>query len=147
MTLTGALTGCYMPTNDTDNNIDYQYYIPRIDKLILTRGRELKVVSGISSIEPSVPDDNPDAMSLATIRLNPFTFSPTDASVRLLGNKRYTMKEIGDIEKRVDRLEYYTTLSLLEMDAKNTRIWDDADPTLELTKSGILVDSFKGHNI
>ena len=56
------------------------------------------------------------------------------------------MRDIGKIEKRVDSLEYYTALSLLEKEASDLSIKDGATGT-ERFKNGILVDSFNGHNI
>ena len=56
------------------------------------------------------------------------------------------MRDIGKIEKRVDTLEYYTALSLLEKEASDLSVKDSAT-NLERFKNGILVDSFNGHNI
>ena len=56
------------------------------------------------------------------------------------------MRDIGKIEKRMDMIEYYTSLSILEKDAKGIEI-RDATSGVDRFKNGILVDSFKGHSV
>jgi hypothetical protein len=55
------------------------------------------------------------------------------------------MRDIGDIHRRIDRLEYYTSLSLLEQSTSNLLIASAAGD--DRFKNGILVDQFIGHNI
>jgi hypothetical protein len=55
------------------------------------------------------------------------------------------MKDIGRIQDRVDRLEYFTALNLLEKEARDKTIVDSEG--LDRFKNGILVDSFTGHNV
>jgi len=56
------------------------------------------------------------------------------------------MRDIGRIEKRVERLEYYTQLSLLEQQARDESYFYE-DRIIEKEKYGILVDQFDGFNI
>jgi hypothetical protein len=56
------------------------------------------------------------------------------------------MRDIGKIEKRVQNLEYYTTLSLLETEANALQVLNPATGALRF-KAGFLVDSFKSTNI
>ena len=65
--------------------------------------------------------------------------------IEIQDTKRYTMRDIGDIERRVSNVEYYTQLSLLEVDSKSLQI-QDADG-LDRFKNGFVVDNFSGHNI
>ena len=55
------------------------------------------------------------------------------------------MKDIGKLEKRVERLEYYTTLSILEQQALNMQVKDEIG--LDRFKSGFFVDNFETHGI
>jgi hypothetical protein len=66
---------------------------------------------------------------------------------RTLDNRRYTMRDIGAIEQRVSRLEYYTTLTLLEKATESLFIPSATDEMLNRFKHGILVDAFTGHNV
>ena len=59
-------------------------------------------------------------------------------------HKRFTMSDIGRLEKRLNSVEYYTRLSLLETDTANLTITDANG--LNRFKSGFFVDNFKKHN-
>lgn len=137
----------WVPTNSAanDNTFAYTHYLPRTDKIAVTRDRNFTVISGVPSLRADIPSDDPNAMTLYTVRVNPYTFSSDDASVRYVENKRYTMRDIGDLEKRIEAVEYYTTLSLLEQEAKAKSIRDENGE--EMPKRGILVDQFKGHAV
>ena len=53
-------------------------------------------------------------MHLFTISLPPYVLSTEDVTFDTINNRRYTMRDIGEIDKKIDRVEYYTQLSLLE---------------------------------
>jgi hypothetical protein len=144
--ITGSFYSSMISMPDGANQFSYTHHLPRTDKIVLTRNRNFAVVKGVSDPQANVPQDNPDAMTLYTVTLNPYTFSSSDASTRYYNNRRYTMKDIGDLEKRINSVEYYTTLSILEQEAKALEIIDAAT-NLQIPKKGILVDSFRGHNI
>ena len=55
------------------------------------------------------------------------------------------MKDIGKLEKRIERLEYYTTLSILEQQALNMQVKDEIG--LDRFKSGFFVDNFEAHRV
>ena len=137
----------WIPSNTpaNDNIFSYTHYLPRTDKITITRDRKFSVLTGIPSLDAQAPEDDPNAMSIYTVTLNPFTFSSDDASIRYIENKRYTMRDIGNLEKRIEAVEYYTTLNILEQDAKAKSIRDENGD--EMPKRGILVDQFKGHAI
>ena len=44
-----------------------------------------------------------------------YTLRTDDVQLSLQETKRYTMRDIGQIERRVQNVEYYTQLSLLEI--------------------------------
>ena len=74
-----------------------------------------------------------------------FTKSSKDVRSIPVDNRRYTMKDIGKLEKRIERLEYYTTLSILEQQALNMQVKDTLG--IDKTKSGFLVDNFETHQV
>lgn len=125
---------------------DFYYYLPRRDKLILTKERQLLVLKGIPSKSPDLPTDNPDAMTLYTFDVPAYTSNPSDVKLVYINNRGFTMRDIGKIQKRVDRLEYYTALSFLEKIASDERI-PSVVPGVDRFKNGILVDSFAGHSV
>lgn len=142
---TGASTTEFLDfTNDLIT--DYAYYLPRIDKLVLDRTGRVRVVKGISSLLPKEPTAPDDSMALYVLKQNPYVFDLSkDVEVISVDNRRYTMRDIGRIENRVKNLEYYTSLSLAEQDARIFQIKDALG--FDRFKNGFVVDSFKGHGI
>jgi hypothetical protein len=130
----------------TDLETDFSYYLPRIDKVIATKDRTFEVLRGTPSLTPTAPADKENAMTLYTITLPAYTSNIKNVRVKFIDNRRYTMRDIGLLEKRISNLEYYTSLNLLEKAAKETQITDD-ETGLARFKNGILVDPFTGHNI
>lgn len=124
---------------------DYRFYLPRKDKIIATAGKSFEVRQGIPSINPLVPDNNSDGMTLYILTIPPYTANLNDIQVQYIDNRRYTMRDIGNIEKRVSNVEYYTQLSLLEKQAQDESIPDSS--SIEKFKNGILVDAFAGHTV
>ena len=74
-----------------------------------------------------------------------FTQSSKDVRITPIDNRRYTMRDIGKLEKRIERLEYYTTLSILEQQALNMSVTDAVG--MNRFKSGFIVDNFETHRI
>ena len=86
-----------------------------------------------------------DALEIATITLPPYLYSVSQASIQFLEHKRYRMIDIKQLENRIKNLEYYTTLTLLELDTAVFSIKDSFG--LDRYKNGFIVDSFRGHGI
>ena len=122
-----------------------KYYLPRIDKLILKRNGEFIVKEGVPNerAKPPVADDN--TLALFDFALKPYLFTLNDFKPKIHQTKRYTMKDVGNLDKRIKNLEYYTSLSLLEQSASDAQIFD-GDGKARL-KNGFIVDGFFGHNI
>jgi len=139
-------TGVQMPDYSASINSDYSYYLSRIDKVFLTGAGDFVYKQGIPSYVFPVPPPNiADAMLVATIKYDPFTLDSSSISVSNEDNRRYTMRDIGKLDARLSRVEYYTSLNLLEKDVKALTIRDSAGN--DLFKNGILVDSFAGHSV
>lgn len=136
-----------VPKFGKDIVLSYEYYLGRKSKIMINKAGEFSVVSGAPAIAPNMPEDTTDGMTLYELQLEPYTFGTTAKSVIVtpVENQRYTMKDIGKISKRVDQLEYYTSLSLLEQETKNMTIRDNEG--LDRFKNGFIVDSFTGHSI
>ena len=138
-----------MPGPTAGITADINYYLPRRDKLIvINEGNEInrvrtatvKVVQGTSSTNPQYPSTPTGGLALYNLELNPYTLHDSDVKTEIISNKRFTMKDIARLEKRIDDLVELTTLSLLET---NTSILDVLDSTgANRTKSGFLADNF-----
>lgn len=125
----------------------YSYYLPRRDKLALDIDGKFFTIQGVSSDQPQEPKDPTLGMMLAKLNISPYTPFPSDGSitVEMIDTKRYTMRDIGKLDKRIENLEYYTALSLLENETKSLAIKDELG--LERFKNGFIVDNFKGQDL
>ena len=141
---TGASAVEVMKIN-TDVTADLEFYLGKKARVHLTSSGEFRVVSGASAIDPTFPEELKDSMHLYDVIIPPYTFNTSDVRVSAIDNRRYTMRDIGRIQKRVENMEYYTQLSLLEADAKGMQI-QDADG-LDRFKNGIITDNFTGHGV
>jgi len=128
-----------------DVTTDFEFYLPRIDKIFLDKEGAFKVVEGASSLNPQVPKNLDNAMHLYTLYLAPYTLSTEEIEIITVDNRRYTMRDIGRLEKRIENLEYYTQLSLLETQTQNLQIQDAEG--FDRFKNGFIVDNFTGHGI
>jgi len=124
---------------------DMTFYMPRIDKLYISRFGEIAIAQGVSSISPKPPKDPDDSMVIYTITNPGYVYDIQQVKLKQIDNKRYTMRDIGKLEKRIKNLEYYTSLSLIEKEASDTQIFDDNGN--QRFKNGFIVDGFYGHNV
>jgi Domain of unknown function (DUF4815) len=140
--------GPKIPKYGSDILLDFSYYLPRIDKLVLNKNKYFEVVKGIPAVNPIVPSDKQDTMNLYMLTEPAYVANTSDVSVTYFNNRRYTMRDIGALDSRISNLEYYTSLSLLEQDAINMQDSTTTySPNLQRFKNGIVVDSFKGHSV
>ena len=121
--------------------VDYSHYLPRIDKVSLDKEGNFSVTKGVSAVNPKAPSNVDSAMEIATIELPAYLYNVKDAKITITDNRRYTTRDIGKIEDRVETLETLTSLSLLELDTKSLQV-RDADG-FDRFKSGFFVDDFK----
>jgi hypothetical protein len=126
--------------------IGYDFYLPRIDRIYLDKFGSIVVRKGVSSTEP-VPPENEDnsMMQLSEISLPAYLYNTDDAEISTIDNRRYTMRDIGDLEDRVENLERVTSLSLLEVSTESLRV-EDSEGNNRF-KSGIFVDDFNDKSL
>jgi len=124
---------------------DFEFYVGIRATISLTRGGKFELNYGVSDENPKYPKDIPDALKLASITIPPYTFSPNDVKVTRYKTQRFTMRDIGKIKDRVERLEDLTALTLLELSAESFEVQDQNG--LNRFKSGFFVDNFKGHKV
>ena len=120
--------------------LDYSFYLPRLDKIYLNEKGEFQLVNGIPAEVPEWPNAIDGALEVASISLPAYLYNVSDVSINLAEYKRYQMRDINRLEQRIESLEFYTSLSLLERDTLNMQV-TDADG-LNRFKSGFFVDDF-----
>jgi hypothetical protein len=126
---------------------DYSFYLSKNTIIELDMYGTLMAADGESSISPKSPNISQNSMLMAELSIEPFTLKADNNSIniKIIDNKRYTMRDIGKLEKRIYNVEYYTSLSLLEQETKSMAIIDSNG--LDRYKNGFLVDSFNGHGV
>jgi hypothetical protein len=125
--------------------VSVSYYLSRVDKLIIDGRGRLTILKGVSSATPVAAITPPDALTLYEYFVPYFTCDLTQITTKFYDHKRFTMRQIGDIEKRLKNVEYKSALNTLERLALEKRIIDANNN--ELFKSAILVDNFSSHAI
>lgn len=134
------------PKRGIDIRTDFQYHLARKTKIAIDFNGQFFAIDGVSSLNPGDPLDPSLGMVLYNLSLEPYTFSTSSNSiiVKSIDNKRYTMRDIGKLEKRIDNIEYYTSLSLLEQQTESLDVIDSNGDNR--FKNGFIVDGFTGHN-
>lgn len=144
--------GVLIPNNLSNFSSFYQYYLGRRDKLVLTKDKSFNIIQGTPSVNPLAPNEPTGSLVIANLRHDPYTaFVPgegtpgvtSNLSVNKIIHKRWAKEDITDLETRVNNLEYYTSLSILEQKASSLQI-PDANG-LNRFKNGILVDDFSSY--
>jgi hypothetical protein len=120
--------------------VGYNFYVGRIDKICLDKLGNFNVLQGVPSIDPKEPIKSDDVMEVATISLPPYLYNISNASISLVDNRRYTMRDIGRLQDRLENLEKVTTLTLLEINTETLQIQDAQG--FNRFRSGFFVDDF-----
>lgn len=118
-------------TADFDEFLGYQMLIS------ITSTGGFSILKGEPAVvNPPRPLVPTDAMPLYYLDIPPAVRYPVkEIAVETVDNKRYTMRDIGEIDSRINRLEEAVALSLLESQA----LHDDLG---ERSKSGFVTDDF-----
>ena len=132
--------------------INYKHYLPRVDKLCLktdpTDGSPLFFsVSGTPDMSPLAEPNPIESIVLYSLSVPSYTHNPTDILVTPQENKRFTMQDIGKIEKRVDDVEVFAKLSISESEIESRSIKTFASASIEPIKTSIFSEEFVGHSI
>lgn len=154
--LSSGSNGLRIPIVDSLMYADYSYYLPRKDVVVIDKDGTFSVVKGQSAEVPRTPFVPSNLMGLSNIYIAPYpsisetlarvlkTQKDTCTSINI-ANIRYTMRDIGVIKDRVDTLDYYNALNILEKQAKDLQILDDQG--LDRFKNGFFVDGFIDHSL
>ena len=115
--------------------------------MFINRNGSFTVQKGTPAVKPVEPETISDSFELARIDYKPYVYDATkEVKITFRANKRYTMKDIGKLETRIESLEETTSLSLLEAATESLVI---TDPTtgLDRFKNGFVVDPFNDFNV
>jgi hypothetical protein len=136
--------------------LDYEFFLNRTDSVVLDSYGEVSLVKGNEAIFSRPPEVSINQIKLADIFIPGIpALTPEEANIQNRPQysikikprsfKSYRMKDIENIEKKVDNLRYYVLLSALESETKNLNIVDENG--LTRFKNGIIVDPFNDLSI
>ena len=156
---TEALTGTlYFPTPNEAFEADITYYLRRIDTIVMDSAGSVRVVEGVPDTNPVPPRATDGTMKLGTIFVPPYpSLSPKSATdsqrheystlIKQDQVKGYTMKDIKQIEDRIDRIEYYSLLNTLEKNTTDLIIPSESNTAVSRFKNGFFAESFSSYDI
>ena len=130
-------------TSDELLVVNYDYYLGRVDKLFFDKNGEFVYLQGVPSDDPQEPLGIGDAIEIAKLTLPPYLQEVSQVQIERTKHKRFTMADIGRLEKRLENVEYYTRLSMLELETSTLEVTDANG--LNRFKCGFFVDNFKKH--
>lgn len=133
----------YILQNNSLFESDLSYYLPRLDLLELDYKGRFNIKYGTSSDDPQYPIGSINSMTLYYLAMPAYTESPEDVIQVYCENKRYTMRDIGNLDNRVTAIEDYITLNDYENDTNNLQIYDASG--YQCVKTGFIVDMFQDH--
>lgn len=137
---------------------DLESYLAQGARVVLDSQGEFRIITGPQDERVKIPPvESVQMMTLATFIMPPYPSLASNAAkiynrpeigikVSQVENPRYTMRDISALEKRIKNLEYYTSLSMLEREAKDAKFFAE-DGITERFKNGLLVDAFRGHSV
>lgn len=143
---TNLLINSAVPRQGTTFDADLGFYLGRKEGLLLDKKGVFHNVAGASAITPKDPqlENHGDSLPMWILTLSPYTATvkAPDIFIKTLDHRRYTMKDIAGIDRRISALEAISSLSLLEVKTNGLQVRDNNDPTMERYKSGFFVDNF-----
>lgn len=122
-------------------NFDVNYYQGLSAKVVIDHNSDIRVVRGQAAINSKLPKSPENSMDLFNVKLNPYVLDDNDLKSEQLTYRRFTMADIGRLEKRLSSLEETTALTLLELETSQMDVFDSAG--LNRSKTGFFVDNFK----
>lgn len=139
------------PAPGSSGSVDYTFYLPRKDILVVDTNGDFSLIKGSPSAKPKAPSPGKKKV-LATVNIPGYpgltadeadTRGFIDYEVTVSGDmdKTYTMSDIAAIDRSVDTLRYYVTLNLLENSTKDLLIQDASG--LNRFKNGFIADPFE----
>lgn len=130
-----------LPANNTTAIFDIEYYLGRADLIQISKDGKIYAKRGTPSDTPRCPKPDDFAMPIYEVYLSPYTYSLKDIRTKYIDNRRYTMRDIGSIDKRLQNVEYITALNVLEKSAADMAIKDENG--LDRFKNGFIADNFQ----
>lgn len=132
-----------LPANTDLITADVSYYQGQAFRIGLGRDGVFKAVAGELATYPVYPSVSSSMMELYRLAVNPYCLSESDVYLEYVDNRRYTMRDIGDLETRLNKIEEITTLNMLELETASLEVLDSSGNNR--LKVGLTADNFTDH--
>ena len=140
-----------IPAAQQSLQTDIEHYLTRIDTVACDSYGEIVLIKGEEQKFAVPPKLSTDQLAIAHVEVPTYpALSKKSAEVlrkkefaikpRATGIKNYTMKDMHDLEKKIDNMAYYISLNQLESETSNLVIRDENG--LSRFKNGFVVDPF-----
>lgn len=145
-----------IPVSSSPIQIDYSFFLARRDIITLDQNGIFNAIRGVPSTSPITPSVSENVMPIVNVFIPPFP-SISQSLARILNlkdgfvttervsNKRFTMRDIGVLKSRIENLEYYNLLNLLEKETESLLVLDQDGN--DRFKNGFFVDGFLDHSL
>ena len=152
-----TFSGTFMiPSLNSAATLDYEYFLNRTDIITVDSYGKFSTLKGSPAKKSRAPTVGDDLLVISEVYIPGYPAISSDRAslenkaelavkTKSLGNKNYTMKEIGDLDQKISRLFYYMSISMLESSTENLNITDENG--ISRFKNGILVDPFNDLSI
>jgi hypothetical protein len=141
-TSTGAVR-IELPANTDLITADVSYYLGQAYRIVIAQNGQFIAYPGERSLYPIYPSIPENAMEIYKLSINPYCLNDSDVSLTYVDNKRFTMRNIAALERRVDQIEEITTLNMLELETSTLEVLDSNGNSR--LKVGLTADNFKDH--
>lgn len=105
-------TSGIMPKHGESVDYEFNYYLSRIDKLMVDENGSFSIIRGEPAIDPPMPNSPSDMLCLEIFEIPPYTYSADDVTSIQVAPVRQTQAALERLAKQVESLQYdYTTRS------------------------------------
>jgi hypothetical protein len=133
-----------LPRNTALVTFDARYYDYRRGFVSINANGGIYVITGdASATNPKWPALPANSIEQYRFTLNPYMINDSDMTSQYSNHRHYTMAQIGEIEDRLNKLEEFTTLTLLELETANAKVYDSNG--VDRLKAGFTADNFSTH--
>lgn len=137
-----STTDLKIPTPNEAFTSNYDYYLPRKDLVFINEFGDFALKHGVPSSTPKLPSEPSLGMVLAELSIP--AYPSLSVGITKRNHRRYTMTDVANLDSRLQSVEYYTALNLLETRTKDLIVSDASGN--DRFKNGIFVDDFQDLN-
>ena len=95
-----------LPVPGENPILDYDYYLSRIDLLVLDQYGNFSLVTGTSALNPIVPQTPTGVMALAIINVSPYTYSLDNVVIQPLMPIRLQQSDLQSYVQQIQKMQY-----------------------------------------